>query len=208
MLLVPPEFVMTDEQRDHWRRACTEMNVLESSSSDENPWLFHGTSQRNALQIVSDGFNPRTSYVFVYDAIDSLNSGHMQDCVFWTNSVRSALNYASRKSNGGYEGFPVVFAARASDLAHTGRLLPDYNTWNFNTDCDPKYWPTDWHSSLSRLSAVAVAECTSVPNLRLFAPTDINIVPERSAIVDSFPRYVRTFTPVEEPEGQTGMAFR
>lgn len=168
---------MTPEQQARWEAHCAEFIALEASSSDDDPWLFHGTSQKNALIIVESGFNPRTSYVFVPDRSSDVRAGYVQDCVFWASSFDMALNFACKKANSGWEGFPVIFAARASDLGVGGRLLPDYNTWDYNTDCDEAMYPVDWRDSLKKLGAIAVADCREVPNLQFRAPAELTVLP-------------------------------
>lgn len=178
MIVTPMNFIMSEAQSKRWSVGLLEILSLQLSSPVEDPWLFHGTSQRNAKIIAESGFNPRTSYVFVPDLERGNGHGVVQDCVFWSSTMDMARNYAERQSRGGYCGFPVIFAARASDLLETGKLIPDYNTWNFNTDCDPDFLPTDWRDSITKLAAIAATECRIVPNLRMFAPDDLDIMPD------------------------------
>lgn len=178
MLLTPVDYLMNDKQVLRWHDGLSEILSLQRSSSAHDPWLFHGTSQRNARIIAESGFNPRTSYVFVPDFERGNRHGTVQDCVFWSSTMDMARNFAEKKSNSGYHGFPVIFAARASDLSETGRLMPDFNTWDYNTDCDPSFLPTDWRDSITKLAAIAVADCRIVPNLRMFAPDDLDIMPD------------------------------
>jgi hypothetical protein len=167
---------MNGAQVLRWHDGIIEMRALQDSSSVDDPWLFHGTSQRSAKIIAESGFDPRTSYVFVPDFERGNGQGKTLDCVFWTSSLDMALKFAEKQSHGGYDGFPVVFAARASDLEVTGQLLPDYNTWDYDHDCDPNSLPVDWRDALKKLSAIAVADCRIVPNLRMYAPDDLSAV--------------------------------
>lgn len=89
-----------------------------------------------------------------------------------------ALKFAEKQCHGVHDGFPVIFAARASDVAKAGVLLPDYHTWDYDWDCNPEYRPTDWRDSLVKLSAIAVTDCRIVPNLRVFAPDNLDIWPD------------------------------
>lgn len=169
---------MDEKQTLRWHEGLLQLSSLESSSDKEDPWLFHGTSQRNARIIADNGFDPRTSHIFVPDFERGNGQGKVQECVFWTSSKAMALKFAEKQSHGGYDGFPVIFAARASDVSEAGALLPDYHTWDYDWDCNPDYRPSDWRDSLKKLSAVAVADCRMVANLRVFAPDDLDIWPD------------------------------
>lgn len=201
MFMTPVDYLMSDTQILRWHDGLSEMRSLQDSSSPEDPWLFHGTSQRNAKSIVENGFDPRTSHVFVPDFERGNRHGKVQDCVFWALTLDMALKFAEKQSHGGYYGFPVIFAARVSDLSETGTLIPDYNTWDFDWECDPDYCPIDWRDSLTKLSAIAVADCRIVRNLRMYAPADLDIMPDSQIANARLTEYLESrHKPVDEAD--------
>lgn len=75
MLITPVDYLMDERQTLRWHESLLTLRALEIGSDSEDPWLFHGTSQGNARIIAEEGFDPRTSYVFVPDSRAATGKG-------------------------------------------------------------------------------------------------------------------------------------
>lgn len=168
MLPRTPDMIMTEAQHDRWETLLEEIRSLLSEETDD-PWLLHGTGQDAARSILADGFDPSTSYI----SCGEPGSAVVKPCVFWTNSLDMALNFATKRA-----GFPVFLLARTSDVVASGEPVPDLFTWEINADSDEALKPADWRDSLARLKAIAVVDCRHVANLRLVTVEALDVRPD------------------------------
>lgn len=176
MFVIGGKELMSDSQVRDWEDMLFKLRIRQKIAGSRDPLLFHGTCQVMAAKIMENGFDPTTSWVTMKDPASGRTIGQ-SPCVYWTNSLPTAENAAGRKSSL-ENGFPVIFAARASDLAKTGRLIPDYCGWEIDTDGDEAMMPKDWRDSLDRFHALAALDCRIVPNLSLNAITPLDVRPD------------------------------
>jgi hypothetical protein len=164
-------------QREKWDEMVVKIRVQQMLGGTADPILFHGTTQAAAQAIVADGFDPATSYVAIHHP-DGSHAG-LKPCVYWTTHLETAINSAWRHA-GSETGFAVIFAARLSDLKTSGTLAPELNAWSIDTDEDPDRYPATWEDSLQKFDAIAVLDCSHVPNLKLYAATEPEARPDRA----------------------------
>jgi hypothetical protein len=190
MFVIPPSTLMDTDQIRNWAAIETLFREMEATSEANNPWLFHGTSQKSAISIVENGFDAKKSYVYRPGPEPDCSGGDILQCAYWSSSVDMSLKFALNKA-GNETGFPVLFAAKAFDLAKAGVLVPDYNTWEIDFDCAPDARPTDWKDSLTKLGAIAVVGCGRVPNLQVHCPPgDVYQYPDKDIAERNIQAYI------------------
>ncbi len=189
MLLIPAEELMDPDERLKWHEIETLLVDYEASSHPNDPWLFHGTHQAAALSILEDGFDPGKSYAYRPGPGPERSGGDILPCVYWTNRFETARNFATKQA-GTLLGLPVVFVARASDLAQAGTLVPDYTSWDINFAYAPSAEPADWKDSLEKFGAIAVVDCCRVPNLQYHCPGPVHIFPSKETRKRNAERYI------------------
>lgn len=177
MIIAPTECLMDAHQLRRWETIKDAILKLQNESDPADPWLFHGTGQLNALSIIDHGFDPNRSYTCVPDDENDQPRVKMVYGIYWTRHYETAENFACRRSSV-QNGFPVIFAAKKSDLAKSGELIPDYNAWEIDADCAIELRPNGWRDSLLKLGSVVVVSCRRVPNLKFYAPEVIDIMPD------------------------------
>ena len=194
MLIIPPECLMDEDQLLRWERIRDAILKLEAESDPIDPWLFHGTGQVNAISIIDNGFDPNRSYTRVHDNEDGQIDGDLVNGVYWTRHLETAENFASRRSSI-ENGFPVIFVAKASDLARSGRLIPDYNAWEIDAHYAADMKPFGWRDSLQKLGSVLVAGCHRVQNLKFYCPAVIEHTPEPDIYERNLKSYIDNLRP-------------
>ncbi len=164
MFIVPIENQMNNKQKSVWSHLQQAIRDLELKGINEGDrWAFHGTSQQGAAGIERDGFN--LSWVSTMGLHGQKGPA---DCVYWGTAdaaIQRSYHYAHED-----RGFPVIIAARLSDILSSGTPFPDLCMWEISTDCgeDGTPMPTTWDQSLNSLSAFTVIDGKYVQNLEFF----------------------------------------
>ena len=188
MFVAPLECLMDAHQLRRWEEIKVALRNLEAESDPADPWLFHGTCQLRAISIIDNGFDPNRSYTCLPDDENGRPRGKMIHGIYWTSHYETAENFALRNCSV-QNGFPIIFAAKASDLAKSGDLIPDFNSWEIDTDFAQEFKPNGWQDSLQKLGAVVVAGCKFVPNLKFYCPDDIEVMPDPAVYDQNVKRF-------------------
>lgn len=177
MFLPPVETMMDASQIERWREMRESLKALEDDGSDD-PWVFHGTSHTAARDIVENGFDPSTSYVYIPGKGPERAGGSVCECVYWTPSFEMANNFAQKHASLSH-GFPTFLVSRLSDVIASGIPVPDFSMWSIDYDNDPMMEPRDWRDSLEKLEAIAVVNCRVVNDLQVWSiePLDVDPYP-------------------------------